>query len=68
MRTPDELLDEGECDEMVLGQLAVLAELRSRLMCTTFCDDVAEEIRGIVDRYAEEVYDDDSEPRASHGI
>lgn len=46
MRTPGELFAEGECDEMALGQLAV------------FDDETAAEIREIIDRYAEEIYDD----------
>ncbi len=58
MKTPAELIDEGQCDEMVLGQLAVLDELRGRLMITTFDDETAAEIRDIIDRYAEEIYDD----------
>lgn len=58
MRSPAELFAEGECDEMALGQLAVLDEVRSRLMNTTFGDETAAEIREIIDRYAEEIYDD----------
>lgn len=61
MRTPGELLAEGECDEMALGQLAVLDEVRGRLMITAFDDETAEEIREIIDRYAEQIYDDGEE-------
>lgn len=58
MRTPGELFEEGECDEMALGQLAVLDELRTRLMIPPFDDETAAEIRDIIDRYAEEIYAD----------
>ena len=61
MRTPGELLAEGESDEMALGQLAVLDEVRGRLMVPPFDDDTAAEIREIIDRYAEEIYDDGEE-------
>jgi hypothetical protein len=57
MRTPAELIDEGECDEMTLGQLAMLNEVHTRLEIR-LVDDAYEVALEIVDRYAMEIYDD----------
>lgn len=57
MRTPDELIEEGECDEMALGCLSVLAELRRRFGHAMKANpELRDATQAVIDDYANEIY------------
>jgi hypothetical protein len=73
MRTPEQLYDQEHGDEMTMGQLAVLAEVRQRLETTIrsgnlkwsipvwAAESAAVAVLAVLDSYAEEIVEGSAE-------